>query len=316
MSLIYDALRKSEQQRRAGETPTLATDPGWGVRRAPPRRRYAPWLWVLVPAVLLAGAAGAWMLYAQRAESPDAPAVVAADASMPAAAQADGLAAAPPSAPAEPAPVPAPPAAVPAEIATGLAQGETYANQPQALVQPPPPAAVDAGQAAAIEALTGAAPTAAPAPPPADAAPAVPAASLLATDASMAAPPAPVEATIPPPTVEAAIPPPPPTPVEPAPMPAQPVAAAPPEPAAAAVAAEPTLPLVYELPYAVRKDMPKLTLSMHVYNDDPARRFAIINDERRAEGADIGGVRLIAIRRDGIELEYAGQRFLLPRAGS
>jgi general secretion pathway protein B len=294
MSLIYDALRKSEQQRRAGEMPTLATDPGWGVRRTPPPRRF-PWLWVAVPCMLLAVAAGAWVWHTRRAAEPATTALAQADG-----AQADTTAdvAAVPGAPAA---APAPPA----DIAARFAQGETFANDPQALVQGAP-AATAGGDAAAAIASPAAAPppvdpaVAQPSPPPGD----VPAASLLATDASMAAPPPPVETTVPPP----------PAPAEPAPAP--PVAAMPqPAPTAPAIAAEPTLPLLYELPYAVRKDMPRLALSMHVYNDDPMRRFAIINDERRAEGDDIEGVRLVAIRRDGIELEYAGQRFLLPRAG-
>ena len=38
MSLIYDALRKSEEQRRAGELPSLSTPPTWRPSRRPPSR--------------------------------------------------------------------------------------------------------------------------------------------------------------------------------------------------------------------------------------------------------------------------------------
>jgi general secretion pathway protein B len=306
MSLIYDALRKSEQQRRAGETPTLATDPGWGVRRTPPARHAARWLWGLVPVVLLAGAASAWMLYAQRAS--ESAAAAGTDGTVPTVTQADGASdTAVTAAPTPTVSAAAAAPAVPPEIAARFARGDTFANDPQALVPGLPQVAAGAEAAAASETLTGATPSADPGPAPTlstDAAMPGSAAGLLATEASMAAPPPPTETTVPPP----------PAPMEAAP--AAPVATTPPpEPVAPPDVAEPALPLVYELPYAVRKDMPKLTLSMHVYNDDPMRRFAIINDERRAEGDDINGVRVIAIRRDGIELEYAGQRFLLPRAG-
>ena len=50
MSLIYDALRKSEEQRRAGEVPTLATPPVWQPRRKAP----SPWPKVLIGLLALA----------------------------------------------------------------------------------------------------------------------------------------------------------------------------------------------------------------------------------------------------------------------
>ncbi len=303
MSLIYDALRKSEQQRRAGEMPTLATDPGWGVRRPQPPRRDTRWLWAAVPAVLLAAGAVAWMWSTQRDEETDATATANAAGTIPAPALADdaGDSAISP-APTTIATVPA--LAAPAEITAPVTAGDTRADDSQAVVQEPAPAAE---VAAAIPTMSETPPTGngtALAAAPAVEEPPTPAASLADTDAQMSAPPAAAESA---PSSQA---------VEPAPMSVEPVVTAPAnEPMAAAAVAEPALPLIYELPYALRKDMPKLTLSMHVYSADPARRFAIINDERRAQGDDIGGVRVITIRKDGIELEYAGQRFLLPRTG-
>ncbi|MCE3004624.1 MAG: hypothetical protein LW860_18305, partial [Xanthomonadaceae bacterium] len=60
MSLILEALRKSEQQRRLGEVPTLGSESAWATRRwhgAPSRAARWPWL---LAAVLLVGAAAAW----------------------------------------------------------------------------------------------------------------------------------------------------------------------------------------------------------------------------------------------------------------
>ncbi|MFN9730902.1 MAG: hypothetical protein ACK59M_10630, partial [Pseudomonadota bacterium] len=64
MSLILDALRKSEQQRRLGEPPTLGSESAWAARRwhaAPSRGLRAPWI---VGALALAAAAAgiAWWL--------------------------------------------------------------------------------------------------------------------------------------------------------------------------------------------------------------------------------------------------------------
>ena len=49
------------------------------------------------------------------------------------------------------------------------------------------------------------------------------------------------------------------------------------------------MPLLWELPYDKRKDIPQLTMSLQVYDGDPAQRFAIVNDERHVEGDDLGG---------------------------
>ena len=76
------------------------------------------------------------------------------------------------------------------------------------------------------------------------------------------------------------------------------------------------LPLLWELPYEKRKDLPKLGMSLQVYSADPASRFAIVNDERRKEGDKLGeGLVLREITPEGLVIEFQGERFLYPRGG-
>ncbi len=66
----------------------------------------------------------------------------------------------------------------------------------------------------------------------------------------------------------------------------------------------------------MRKDLPDLTLTMHMYAVDPHERFVVIKGERHVEGDDLGdGVILHEIRADGIVLDYKGTRFVYPRGG-
>jgi general secretion pathway protein B len=90
-----------------------------------------------------------------------------------------------------------------------------------------------------------------------------------------------------------------------------PLATAPPaEPAAPA---EEALPPVAVLDPSMRSALPPMKLSMHVYNVDPARRFAILDGQRVTEGSQIGAAIVLEIRRDGVVLDVAGKRVLLPR---
>lgn len=89
------------------------------------------------------------------------------------------------------------------------------------------------------------------------------------------------------------------------PAPASPVATAP---------AEPVLLSLADLSTGERNALPALKVSMHVYADDPARRFMIIDGQRVGEGARLAdGVILVRIRRDGAELDARGRRLLLPK---
>jgi general secretion pathway protein B len=71
-----------------------------------------------------------------------------------------------------------------------------------------------------------------------------------------------------------------------------------------------------ELSFAVRKSLPELRLSMHVYAAEAGQRFVILNNSRMIEGdKSPDEVTLREIRPDGVVLEFQGQRFFLPRDG-
>lgn len=95
------------------------------------------------------------------------------------------------------------------------------------------------------------------------------------------------------------------------------LATAPPAPAAAKTATPNAGAQSYsELPFSVRKSLPDLRLSMHVYMPDPAQRFVILNDSRIIEGEKTtDDVNVREIRPDGVVLEFQGQRFFYPRDG-
>jgi general secretion pathway protein B len=76
---------------------------------------------------------------------------------------------------------------------------------------------------------------------------------------------------------------------------------------------EPALPSLAELDSTTRAALPPLQLSMHVWNPDATRRFAIIDGQRLGEGGKLAGVVVAEIRRDGVVLDIDGRQFLLPR---
>jgi general secretion pathway protein B len=251
MSLILEALRRSEAERQIGRAPGLMTPVG-----IPPRRRRMGWPW-LVAALFLVGAAG-W--YLGRGElglptlplDPDAPAI----------------------------PIAAPPV-LPEPATTAQADSP----QPTPVATPPP-------DVASAEA----------APHPFASAPPEP---VTATASTPAAGPAPA---VPPAAVAG------PSPTAPAPSPA-PTAAAPvrtPTPPSA----EPleVLPSIAVVPPQRRSELPPLRVSMHVYAEDPAQRFVLIDGRRHVEGQMLqGGVTVHEIRRDGVVLVIDGTRVLLAR---
>ncbi len=68
----------------------------------------------------------------------------------------------------------------------------------------------------------------------------------------------------------------------------------------------------WELPVNVRRDLPELRLTMHVYSEDPDSRFVLVNAERYREGDEVApGVQLAEIRRDGAIMDYRQHRFLI-----
>ena len=263
MSLILEALKKSERQRQVGIAPTLATPPMSRKRK----RSLLPWL---IAAIVIAGGAGWWLSretvpepapVVQTTPAPAASAPVAARASKP---EVPMTTVAPPPEPSPPAATVAQPSAQQIDqLAKAVAAAAPDASNPPAPVTIPRPASAS--------------------PPPA---------------------PAPTPQAVPT------------NPVAPPPAAAVAVSPPAPAPASAAPSAAASLPLLWELPYDKRKDIPALTMSLQVYSDDPSQRFAIVNDERHVEGDELGdGLTLKEIAPEGLIVEYHGERFLFPRGG-
>ena len=293
MSSILDALKKSEAERQRGVPPTLNTPI---LQRGQPAKSKRP-AWLL-PAVAAVALVAAWAggLFSGGDSDDEAPAVTQAEPAV-----ADAPAEAPAAAIASS--VPAPPAA--AEAATPdaapdampeTAAVETPEDQPRRRIGfgpfPPRPTSAPAAEASA------ATPDAAP--------------DVAAPDAAVAAvdDPAPPAAPTPPAM-------PPVTPAAPA-TPATPAAQPPAAPVAAATPASTgnDVPTYYELPFAVRRDIPALSLTLHMYSDDPERRFAIINGVRVRDGQPIeGGVDVREIRPNGVVIRFKDTDFLLPARG-
>lgn len=68
----------------------------------------------------------------------------------------------------------------------------------------------------------------------------------------------------------------------------------------------------WELPQAQRAEFPELMLTVHFFAEQPADRFVLINGERYAEGQQVGpGVQLVEIRRRGAVVEFGSYRVLI-----
>jgi general secretion pathway protein B len=85
------------------------------------------------------------------------------------------------------------------------------------------------------------------------------------------------------------------------------------EPAATTHEPEEPAPISYwELPDAVRADLPEIKYSVLVYASKPADRFVLINGERLAEGdSPQPGLTVKEIRRDGVIFSYRLYQFLI-----
>lgn len=383
MSLILEALKKSEAKRRLGEAPDLGTP------FTTPKRRNSL-LPMLLIAIAVAGALGWWLTRTPTprpeaaAAGSSAPALTAPKAATGSKSPAAHVAAAPqaPSFDAAVAPpkvsgmphagaqrghdVVAPLAPPPAHTGGSVpqvvsiaerAKSGGYDGRPQVPAankrlppnmhriapeakssQPGAPAVAAAAPATASSSVAtrgktrktmqtpGIAPTpaVAAAPPATTSAPAVPPAAAPANQTQSASA-QPVAVAQTPATVAAA---PPAATAAPAPSAAAPaqlvVASATPAPAASATPssqpeaakAKSDVQFYYELPFSVRKALPTLRLSMHVYAGDPAQRFVVLNDSRLSEGDKTADdVTLREVRRDGAVLEFQGQRFFFPRDG-
>lgn len=68
----------------------------------------------------------------------------------------------------------------------------------------------------------------------------------------------------------------------------------------------------WELPLAVRRSLPELNLTIHVFTPQQDSRFVLINGERYVPGDQIGtDIRLVDIRREGAIVDFREHRFLL-----
>jgi general secretion pathway protein B len=73
-------------------------------------------------------------------------------------------------------------------------------------------------------------------------------------------------------------------------------------------------PLLGELPLSYRQTLPGFRLDVHVYADDPAQRFVMLDLERLGEGATSrAGLEIMEIQADGVVLRWDGQEFFYPR---
>lgn len=306
MSLILEALKKSEAERLRGRAPGLLDLQ----MRAPRRRSKAGLLTVLGALVLAAVAAGygfallrapAEAPQAATAPAPSAAAEAAPAASAPTATAAPEHAAAAESKDADSA---TPVSRLPSDpgfdsverearpqLAVALPEpavaAQTPAPAPAANV-PPPDASVDAPAAAPGAPMPATAAMPATSADPADAAqaaaePAAPQAPTLAVAAERDSAAAAATAAG----------------LEPVAPPAAPIDSPPP---------------LSSLGHEARGRLPPLKVSMHVFAEDPAGRVVIIDGRRLREGdAMDSGLRLAEIRREGSVLELEGRRFLLPR---
>ena len=104
----------------------------------------------------------------------------------------------------------------------------------------------------------------------------------------------PVPVATPPPTTSASVP----------PAAAQPRPPAPPAPVTTANTTD--IANIDAVP------MPPVKLSMHIWDELPARRFVILDGQRMGEGDRSGDLRVVAIERDGVIVERNGTRSRVP----
>lgn len=88
---------------------------------------------------------------------------------------------------------------------------------------------------------------------------------------------------------------------EPAPSPARPLPPNPPVPAE-----------TREVAAIDTTSLPPVKLSMHMWDESPSRRFVILDGQRMTEGDRSGELSVVAIERDGVVVEYNGQRARVP----
>jgi general secretion pathway protein B len=81
----------------------------------------------------------------------------------------------------------------------------------------------------------------------------------------------------------------------------------------AAVAAPPGTRLLRDMPSDFRASFPVIAFQVHVYKDDPAKRWIMINDKRYAEGGALEqGPRIVEILSNGVVFEHRGEKVMVP----
>lgn len=314
MSLILDALKRAERERKLGQAPAPLDE----VAAPPPLPESRPqqqrWIAALaVAAALLVAAAALWFRTASN-ETPPA-------AAVPAVATPESVAA----------PTVVEPAAPPVDDPSSarIEDGDSIASLDDLTGEVP---VTTDNDFVPVEtdppAITRAAPVA---PGPTLYTPSVP------QDRQAAQPAAPQPA----PAVVSAAPAPGPAPITLDPAPTRPVetdatsspavpSAAPPsvpdtaphaaaegQPSAATAAGEPPpaaptgLRRLKDMPAAYRAEFPPLAVDVHVYNADPQRRFVLVNGKRYREGDPLAeGPRIAEIVADGLVVDWRNERVL------
>lgn len=84
------------------------------------------------------------------------------------------------------------------------------------------------------------------------------------------------------------------------------------EPAEAANILDDDVPRLGQMPYNVQQAVKPLRLDVHVYDEEPLRRFVMINGKTFSEGAEIkSGLTVREIRRGAVVLTWKGRAFTL-----
>ena len=95
-------------------------------------------------------------------------------------------------------------------------------------------------------------------------------------------------------------------------LPPAPVAAAPVAPAARPAPSPAAPPDTRDVADIDATSIPPVKLSMHMWDESPARRFVILDGQRMTEGDRNGELSVVAIERDGVVVERNGQRARVP----
>jgi general secretion pathway protein B len=248
MSLILEALRKSEAERRRGEAPDLRVELP---PVAAPRPRALPaWVWAAGLALVLLGALAVWWPRGSDADGDLGGEVVSEPVT-------EGAGD----------PVTAPSAPDRADLPRAASAGQAFPRVER--ITPAPPALPSPAPAPQADALPAPRPVLVPAPP-AGAARDVPERAAAAAAPAL------------------------------------------PERATATPSAAGDIPRIAELSSGQRERLPAMKLSMHMWNEDPARRFVVIDGQRRIEGDRVGPATVTAIDRDGVILDLDGQAVRVP----